>query len=226
MARPRNNETRELILKNAYNRFLSDRYESVYLKDIAKDTGITATLLHHYYPTKADIVIHIIYDMLIKIRKYLIEVGGEVQSQAESYSYALDDILYMFDVLLRNNGAMLDVYSYVLCDTKLMNEVVEFCCDKMAPKYIVDTVEKRYNQFILWGGISQVIALYLKKRLPHEVRDGIIKLYNQYLLSNGITEAERSQIIETAKELSTKEKLDAFYKQYEKSIDHFINCEW
>ena len=226
MARPRNNETRELILKNAYNRFLSDRYESLYLKDIAKDTGITATLLHHYYPKKTDIIIHIIYDMLTKIRKYLISVGGEINSQSESYAYTLDDILYMFDVLLRNNGVMLNAYSYVICDTKLMNEVVEFCCNNLASADIVDTVEKRYNQFILWGGISQVIALHLKKRLPHEVRDGIIRLYNQYLLENGVAEAERSQIIKTAKELSTKDKLDVFYEQYEKSIDHFINCEW
>lgn len=226
MARPRNNETRELILKNAYKRFLSEGYESVYLKDIAKDTGITATLLHHYYPTKADIVIHIIYDMLTKTTEYLIFVGEKTGRMAESYSYVLAELLYMFDVLLRNNGVMLDVYSYVLCDTKLMNEVVEFCCDKMAPADIVDTVEKRYNQFILWGGISQVVALYLKKRLPHEVSDGVIKLYSLYLLANGISEVERSQIIDAGRELSTKDKLDDFYEKYEKSIDHFINCEW
>lgn len=226
MARPRNNETRELILKNAYKRFLSEGYESVYLKDIAKDTGITATLLHHYYPTKADIVIHIIYDMLTKTREYLIVVGEKTGRMAESYSYVLAELLYMFDVLLRNNGVMLDVYSYVLCDTKLMNEVVEFCCDKMAPADIVDTVEKRYNQFILWGGISQVVALYLKKRLPHEVSDGVIKLYSLYLLANGISEVERSQIIDAGRELSTKDKLDDFYEKYEKSIDHFIYCEW
>ena len=226
MARPRNNETRELILKNAYKRFLSEGYESVYLKDIAKDTGITATLLHHYYPTKADIVIHIIYDMLTKTREYLSVVGKKTSRTAESYSYVLAEVLYMFDVLLRNNGIMLDVYSYVLCDTKLMNEVVEFCCDKMAPKEIIDTVGKRYNQFILWGGISQIVALYLKKRLPYEIGDGVISLYNYYLLSNGISEEERAKIIADSKSLATREHMNEFYAKYNESIDHFINCEW
>ena len=226
MARQKNNETREKILKNAYARFMEYGYESVYLRDIAEDSGITATLLHHYYPTKADIVIHIIYDLLQKFIEYMNEKLGPTGAAGNSYSFILAELIYMFDVLLRNNGRMLTVYSYVICDTKLMNDVVEYCLDRMAPADTVDTVEKRYKHYILWGGISQIVALHLKKTLPFEVRDGVTRLFVQYLQSLGMKDADIKRIVKEAEALSTQDVLDEFYGKYSASIDHFIYCDW
>ncbi|MBR0374391.1 MAG: TetR/AcrR family transcriptional regulator [Mogibacterium sp.] len=227
MARPKNNETREKILKNAYSRFLTYGYDGVYLKEIAEDTGITATLLHHYFPAKADLVIHIIYDLLLKTQDYLKEkYHAKEHAPVNGFSLSLAMITYMFDVLARNNGQMLSVYSYVLCDTKLMNEIVDFCCDTISMPETVDTVEKRYGQFIFWGGASQMIVLYLKRRLPFSIREGLIQLYCQFMTSIGMTDEEQSFVLSECDKITQQNDLDEFYDKYIRSIDHFIYCEW
>ena len=65
MARQKNQELRQEILKAAYQRFMRDDYNNILLKDIAADCGISVSLLHHYFPTKADIIINIILLFLL-----------------------------------------------------------------------------------------------------------------------------------------------------------------
>lgn len=231
MPRPRNNETRENILRCAYNRFITSDYESVLLKDIAQDAGITTTLLHHYFPAKADLIIHIIYDMLVKTISFIdendlkdnIQLEGE---EAEGYAVMFATFNYMFDVLCRNNGRMLNAYSYVICDTKLMNEVVDFCNDNFNIPTTVDTIQKRYGQYIFWGGMSQIVALSLKKRLHLTIREAMRDQYRAFLVSINTDETIAERILEAGDKMSMQADLDQFYVKYTDSMDHFINCEW
>lgn len=230
MPRPRNNETRQIVLKNAYNRFMTTDYELVLLKEIAKDAGITVTLLQHYFPAKSDLVIHIIYDMLSKNvhfleeKKAIIEEIGNVEE--EGYAIMLSIFYYMFNALSRNNERMLKAYSHVICDTKLMNNVVDFCNDNFNIPETVDTIQKRYGQFVFWGSMSQIVALTLKKRLPMSIKDAIRQQYRYFLLSIGKPEERIDLIFKIADKVSSEENCDDFYNQYIKSMDHFINCNW
>lgn len=230
MPRPKNNEARENILRCAYHRFMEVDYETVYLKDIAKDAGITTTLLHHYFPAKSDLIIHIIYDLLSKTKQFLRDNDqgkSNLKSKEEDgYAVMLATFYYMFDVLCRNNSRMLNAYSYVICDTKLMNDVVDFCNDNFNIPETVDTQEKQYGQFIFWGGVSQIVALRLKRRLLVTIKEAIKEQYIYFLISIGIDEKTIEDIIEAADSMSAPKMLDDFYKEYMDSIDHFIHCSW
>lgn len=229
MARPRNNETRENILRSAYRRFSKYDYEDVLLKDIAAECEITPTLLHHYFPTKADIVVHIIYDLLIKIEEFLVErtPDGSSADRENAAAYDIMSMHLMIDVLVRNNNQLLKMYSYILCDAKLMNQIVDFCFQELR-KYgeHYDTAEKRYGQYILFGGISQIVVLYLNGKLLFPITEGVDKLYHGILAAQGMENEHIDELISFANEKITKPVRDLFYETYESSMNHFIYCNW
>ena len=52
--RPRNaNATRQAILEAARERFCSDSYDDVGMRDVARDVGVDAALISRYFGSKA-----------------------------------------------------------------------------------------------------------------------------------------------------------------------------
>lgn len=228
MARQKNQELRQEILKAAYQRFMRDDYNNILLKDIAADCGISVSLLHHYFATKADIIINIIYDLLRKIQLFIIQKNPEDVGflNATTAFYELIDRMFV-DVLVRNNNQMLRIYTYVLCDAKLMNKVIDFCITNLAPSpELKDKFEKRYEIYIYYGSFAQVVLLYLKNRLPTSLYETSIALYQRRYLSLGYSLDECEKIQSRLDEITNQAFLDEFYQEYLLSLDDFVLCEW
>lgn len=48
-------DTKDLILKTAYNMFLYNNYEAVTINNIIKAAGLTKGALYHYYISKEEL---------------------------------------------------------------------------------------------------------------------------------------------------------------------------
>lgn len=228
MARQKNQELRQKILKVSYKRFMQDDYNNIYLKDIAAECGISASLLHHYFPTKADIIINIIYDMIAKIQLFL-EHTPECVSLVKKNSMANNELLNRIFVhmLARNNGQILRFYSYVLCDARLMNQIVDFCFNQFSElPELKNTFEKRYEWYIYYGSLAQVALLYLDNRLITSLEDAATALHDRWYFALGIATEEWHEIREGVDEILNQEFLDEFYREYIISLDDFVFCDW
>lgn len=228
MARQKNQELRQEILKAAYQRFMRDDYNNILLKDIAADCKISVSLLHHYFPTKADIIINIIYDLLMKMELFLEQkIPGKVRFLNETTAFN-ELISRMFvDVLVRNNNQMLHFYSYVLCDARLMNRVVDFCFTYLTPApELKDSFEKRYELYVYYGSFAQTVLLYLDNRLPTSLYEASIALHRRWYLSLGYSLDMCKKIQGELDEITDRRFLDEFYQEYVRSLDDFVICEW
>ena len=61
-------DTKDLILKTAYNMFLYNNYEAVTINNIIKAAGLTKGALYHYYISKEELFKAV-------VDKYMIEVS-------------------------------------------------------------------------------------------------------------------------------------------------------
>jgi len=64
MGRPINYEQREKIKKISFNMFLKYGYDNVTTRNIAKECGITRSLLYHYYNQKELLLIDVYLDLV------------------------------------------------------------------------------------------------------------------------------------------------------------------
>lgn len=228
MARQKNQELRQEILKAAYRRFMQDDYNNILLKDIAADCGISVSLLHHYFPTKADIIINIIYDLLMKMELFLEQKVPEKAKFLHETNAYNELINRMFvDVLVRSNNQMLHFYSYVLCDARLMNKVVDFSIAYLAPApELKDSFEKRYELYVYYGSFAQTALLYLDNRLPISLYEASIALHRRWYLSLGYSLDECEKIQRRLDKIADQTFLDEFYQEYLLSLDNFVLSEW
>lgn len=229
MARQRNNEIRQEILKSAYDRFMKLDYNDVYLKDVAGDCNISVSLLHHYFPTKNDIVIHLIYDLLMKVKGFLEEQSGISEKECSDYTMVYYEVLVRFfvDVLSRDNGKMFRAYTCVLSDAKVMNKVVEFCIEHLSQGAArVDTYEKRYELHLIFGSLSQIVLMYLDNRLMYGLPDIVENLFDRTYFSLGMTKEERSKAISLIDKFVNKDRKEKFYHMYINSLQYFASCDW
>jgi TetR/AcrR family transcriptional regulator, transcriptional repressor for nem operon len=90
--------TKELILKTAYNMFLYNNYEAVTIKGIIKATGLTKGAIYHYFDSK---------EVLFKavIEKYLMD--SQIDNSVE-HSSLLDFIHYTYNEVKTRMSAVTD----------------------------------------------------------------------------------------------------------------------
>lgn len=229
MARQRNNEIRQKILESAYKRFTQSDFDSTYMKDIAEDCGISTSLLNHYFPTKNDIVIHIIYDLLIKIESFIMENYDEhfKNHREKAIAYNVIILQLFYDVLLRNNNKMLRMYRPIQTDANLMNKVIDYSIARLIPfPELKDTFEKRYGIYLLHGSLAQVVILYLDNNLAFKLTDAIDRLFISYFRSLNFTDKEQEELISFSNNLINEDVKNIFYDIYINSLDNFVTCDW
>lgn len=229
MARQRNNEIRQKILEAAYNKFTELGFETVLIKDIAEECGISKSLLHHYFSTKKDIVIHIIFDMLSKTETFVMDNYGDYLKNHTEYSVVYNSMLLnlFYDILSRNNNKLLRMYVFVLCDANLMYKVIDYSIDRLIPfTELKNTFEKRYGLFVLNGSLAQTVLLYLNNNLAYRLTDAIDKLLVSYYRSLGFTDKQQKELINIVRDKISEDDKNRNYEYYINSLDNFILCDW
>jgi AcrR family transcriptional regulator len=73
--RPGANETREAILAAARDAFAARGYEKATIRGIAREAGVDAALVHHFYGSKEDVFKAAVSDVLVPIAEAMDGVG-------------------------------------------------------------------------------------------------------------------------------------------------------
>lgn len=81
LGRPRQNKkakpTKTIILEVATRLFLEQGYQIVSMDDVAKQCGVTKATVYYYYATKADLFTDAMVQMMIRIRKRMLNLLSE-----------------------------------------------------------------------------------------------------------------------------------------------------
>ena len=71
MAKIRNDELRERIVRTACSMFLERGYAKTTLKDIAKACEISPSLLQYYFNKRSDFAVAIFYDLIEQFSSFI-----------------------------------------------------------------------------------------------------------------------------------------------------------
>lgn len=229
MARSKNTELRNQILVNAYQMFYEDGVDNVLMKDIADQSGISVSLLHHYYRRKEDLLVHIFYDMLYKIRTYILEDmkldPGALGENAIVYPGVLYTIFY--DTLMRDNNHLLRIYTGLLYDTELLRQITDYAFTSLIPPAALPSDNRsRLSMYTLNGALSQVVCIYLDSALPLDLKATLRSLIGVYFGGCGRTQEEQEKLLKLVDRLLPQPVLDGFYTKYLAGTDHFTTCNW
>lgn len=80
-------DTKELILKTAYNMFLYNNYEAITINGIIKATGLTKGALYHYYISKEELFKAVVDKYMIENRT---DISVEFLTLKEFIQYMID----------------------------------------------------------------------------------------------------------------------------------------
>ncbi|WP_310830225.1 TetR/AcrR family transcriptional regulator [Paenibacillus pedocola] len=80
MARSKNLEKRNEILKIAYRMFCEKGYEHVFIREIADEAGISKALVQHYFAKKSDILEVMLEEILEVSFRYINDIVTEQES--------------------------------------------------------------------------------------------------------------------------------------------------
>jgi len=84
-------ETKEIILKTAYDMFLNNNYEAVTINNIIKAAGITKGGIYHYYASKEELFKAVIDKFMIENRRVMPEI--EHSNLSEMVEYTISKML-------------------------------------------------------------------------------------------------------------------------------------
>ena len=71
-------DTKEIILKTAYNLFLYNNYEAVTINTILKETGLAKGGLYHYFASKEELFIAV-------VDKSMLENRADTSTEADTF---------------------------------------------------------------------------------------------------------------------------------------------
>lgn len=84
-------ETKDIILKTAYDMFLNNNYEAVTINNIIKAAGITKGGIYHYYASKEDLFKAVIDKFMIENRRVIPDI--EYSSLKEMVESTIEKML-------------------------------------------------------------------------------------------------------------------------------------
>jgi AcrR family transcriptional regulator len=150
-------DTKDLILRTAYNMFLHNNYEAVTINSIIKATGLTKGALYHYYISKEELFKAV-------VDKYMIENRPDISVE---FLTLKEFIQYVIDV---NKGKLT---KFIIENPNSHNDIpLHFLTITLAaihyyPNFIKKGVESYRNQVSRWEN-------RLRKAVDNgEIRDDI-----------------------------------------------------
>lgn len=173
MTRQRRQNQRDSIVAMAYSMFLESGYENVTLKDIAAACHITQSLLQYYFPKRADLVVAVFYDFIVKCGSFVADQLKTIPDPPDDDSdlACLDAFFHLFYRILHLDGdKLLRLYTVVLYDSELLKGGTDLLWSH--PDGFVlpgRTFKSRIGAYALNGALSQFVPLYLSDPLNNDL---------------------------------------------------------
>ncbi len=231
MARAKNNELRQKILVTAFRMIYENSVDEVLVKDIAASTGISVSLLHHYYDRKEDILVHIFYDMIYKVQLFVQEKVAPVLMERPVTDVVYIHYFYLlfYDILQRNNDKLLKIYSKVLFDAELLQNATDHAFSAMRDFPTLNlTNEERLSIYTLNGGMAQIVSLYLSKHnvLEFDIKEQLERQMQLVYFSAGLSKEEREATSSVVQSTLTQDLRNECYRYYMDNVNSFHSFDW
>lgn len=231
MAKSKNLELRQKILFTAYTMFYDKGVEPVLMKDIAAGCDISVSLLHHYFPCKEDILVHIFYDMIYKVSAFVLNDLKETILVPKEAGVAYIHIFYrlFYNILQRNNNKLLRIYTKVLYDTELLQSATDHTFSSaIGYSELQLSSEELLGVYILNGGMAQIVSLYLSNNnaIHFSLDDQLERQIQLLYYSSGFHRKQRADVCEAVGNVLTTEVYDKCYKNYIDSVANGFALDW
>lgn len=214
MATPHGENQREAIVETAYALFLDRGYENVKLKDIAKACDITPSLLQYYFPKRADIMVAIFYDLVVRCSKF---VGGQVgklpQTTSEDRDFVSLDAFYhiFYRILHKDNDRLLRMYTVVLYDATLLKGGTDLLWDASSGFIVPSrTYKSRVGAYAINGVMSQLVVLYLSDPLNNDLDALVTFALDMYYAQLDVTGQRREDVLDESHLVQESSEVQAF----------------
>ena len=185
MGRKKNLAQRVQIIKVAYQLFVEEGYDVVTTKRVAEASGMAHSLLHYYYPTKADLLTDVINTMIAKLHSYLVK--QEVDLSDRLYVYGLFNRLF-FEALAENRK-LWGIYQPALADGQTLRRWTKYAVEKFG-LYPPESTEKvKLAPYLLSGSMGQILPLYVDFEVEMELKDTVNLALEAFYSTSGVAKA-------------------------------------
>ena len=164
---------RDAIVEMAYSMFLESGYDNVTLKDIATACDITPSLLQYYFPKRANIVVAMFYDLILRCSTFVADEMKRVPGLPDDDSdfVCLDAFYHLFYRILHlEDDKLLRIYTVVLYDAELLKGGIDLLWSHPGDFVLPSrTFKSRVGAYALNGSLSQFVPLYLSDPLNNDL---------------------------------------------------------
>ncbi|MCQ2558758.1 MAG: TetR/AcrR family transcriptional regulator, partial [Oscillospiraceae bacterium] len=219
MAKEKNNEARQNIIRNAFYMFQDEAYDKVLMRDLAARCGIGQPLLQYYFNRKEDLLVQIFYDLHIKVSNYIHDhLTDDIRNSGCNAQKLHIGVTYMlfFKTLSCDNERLLDLFSQLLNNTQLLKRTTDLIFAKCPwNKNSLLDLDNTICAYVLNGCLQQFTLLY-KDGSPmlntlEKTVDLALDCYYGY---SGLSINERQQLISAVHAIVTEDVVQEFYAQY------------
>lgn len=234
MAREKNNEQRQKILKTVYALFLEKGYNAITMKDIAKECNINVSLLQYYFYKKDDILVHIIFNIILSVSQFISDhFAEEIKNENEDAVYLNSALFYVlfYSLLEANDYQLLRLYIHVLAQAELIKSGIDFAEDALScyPQTI-NTPEMRKKRqtidYVISGYMTQFVLLYFERRNWETLDITVQKAIDTGLYAAGANTTVRKHTLELTNSLVTDDVKEKCQDNLSFYLDKFVACDW
>ena len=227
MARMRNTEKRVEILNVAFELYMDKGYENVKFSEIAKQCGMSVQLLQHYFHKEQDILVELNYNILMRTFLFLSRHSSMYDSVPDEDAPIVPLVVYyrLMSTVFTRNVKLFSLCREDMYDIRLLNNTVDHLCVGLR-----ENLGERFVGGYEWENALHVAAasqasLFVRftsdisLTFPAEVIvEGTIRALCGYL---EMGPDQCSRILETAKELVTRDFEDEYLAYFEETYRDF-----
>ena len=216
MGRPINYEQREKIKKISFNMFLKYGYDNVTTRNIAKECGITRSLLYHYYNQKELLLIDVYLDLVREANIFFLKTLTDEQLENLDVNLFFRLLFRIVDIKPAYKNLYLPIYR----DVNLINNMLIITIENYDYFMIRNpfSERKKLAMFAVSGIFSQLISLLSKNKLnmsTDEFVDYALRGYYFYLVKD---EKEVESLLKYTKRLISEDYIKEFLSIFEEKM--------
>lgn len=180
MAKPKNNQAREMIARAAYHLFLQKGYVNTSYQDISDFCECKRTLVQYYYPQKTHLVISFFENLLTETMEY-IKDNKQITDNNFVNLFIIGQIHFAF--LFKDEKAKM--FTFDIISSRMLTEEILLFNSRWAMNYLKVEDSKQSKQLIddityNMGGFYELVYQYLKNNIemdiPHQLSKVIISI--------------------------------------------------
>lgn len=213
---------RTRISEAAFRRFLTQSYEGVRIKDIAEECGISNSLLQHYFPKRADLVLDPFHSLVLNALRMLAnQLDGITQGDNDQDLVCVNTFYHVFYTILHaNHDRLLKLYTVILYDAISLKRGTDLLLDNREElPWQGNTYKSVLGAYAVNGIMAQFVVAYFDNRLSSDLMSFVDMALNMNYDLLELDDARRAFVHEKSAELFNTPATQSFINDYLAYID-------